>query len=63
MFTTEQVAEHFKVTPRNVRLLAKRTGIGTLLTPRCMIFTGEEIEQLRKARRPVGRPPKSSQSA
>ena len=57
ILTAHQVAEHLGISPRTVRNVAARQGIGTLVTPRARLYTPADVERLRPhIRGTVGRP-------
>lgn len=47
ILTTAQVAKLLGVAPRTIRDHAAREQLGTLLTPRTLVFTPAEVERLR----------------
>lgn len=47
ILTTAQVAKMLGVAPRTIRDHAARNRLGTLLTPRTLVFTPAEVEHLR----------------
>lgn len=53
VLTTKQAAEELGLSPKTVRALAQRRGLGRNLTPRVKVFTRAEVESM-KLRRPSG---------
>ena len=49
MLTTAQVAQQLAVTPQTVNALARAHGIGTLVNPRCRMFTPADVAKLKRA--------------
>lgn len=58
VFTTAEAAKELGIHPRSVRALAKRRGLGRLLTPKALIFTRAEVDAM-KIRQPSGPQPQS----
>ena len=48
MLTTAQVAALLNLSERQVRTLAQRRGVGTLLTPRQRVYTHADVALLRE---------------
>jgi len=56
MLTTAQVAQQLAVTPQTVNALARAHGIGTLVNPRCRMFTPADVAKLKRAMRDRPKP-------
>jgi hypothetical protein len=56
MLTARQVAASLAVHPVTVSRLAREHGIGTLVNPRCRMFSAGDVAKLRRAMRDRPKP-------
>lgn len=62
IFTVAQATKRLGISRQRINALCKRYGIGTLLSPRLMVLTADDLNRLKARRKKAGRPPKSERS-